>query len=67
MKAAVGDRLVVRGRHVSDDDRAGVITEVRGADGAPPYLVRWDDGHQSMFFPSADTQVTHQPAERRAS
>jgi Domain of unknown function (DUF1918) len=62
MKAKAGDELVVRGRHVSDEDRSGVIIEVHGEAGAPPYLVRWEDGHESTFFPSAGTLVTHHPA-----
>ena len=59
MKAKVGDELVVKGHHVGDKDRRGVITEVHGEDDGPPYLVRWDDGHESTFFPSSDTVVEH--------
>jgi len=68
MKARVGDELIVKGQHVGDADRRGVITEVRGADGAPPYLVRWTDGHESSFFPSSGTVVEHirLPAGRQA-
>jgi hypothetical protein len=62
MKAEEGDEVICRGRHVSDVDRVGVIVEVHGSDGAPPYLVRWKDGHESTLFPSADTLITHQPA-----
>jgi Domain of unknown function (DUF1918) len=57
MKAAVGDELTVKGRHQGDIDRHGEIIEIRGTEGSPPYLVRWNDGHESMFFPSADTVV----------
>ncbi len=67
MRAAVGDELVVRGRHVDDHDRAGVIIEVHGDDGAPPYRVRWTDGRESVFFPSADTEVQHLPVKRQHS
>jgi hypothetical protein len=68
MKARVGDELIVKGHHVGDADRRGVITEVRGANGGPPYLVRWGDGHESSFFPSSGTVVEHipLPAGRRA-
>lgn len=62
MRAEIGDELIVRGRHVGDEDREGMITEVHGEDGAPPYLVRWSDGHESVFFPSAGTLVEHRPA-----
>jgi Domain of unknown function (DUF1918) len=63
MRAEVGDELVVRGRHVGDEDRKGVITEIHGQDGAAPYLVRWEDGHESVFFPSSDTHAEHHPAQ----
>jgi hypothetical protein len=33
-----------------------------GADGAPPYVVRWRDGHETAFFPASGTEVTHHPA-----
>jgi Domain of unknown function (DUF1918) len=61
MRANVGDELVVRGHHVGDEDRRGVVIEVHGEDGGPPYLVRWSDGHESTFFPSSDTVVEHIP------
>lgn len=61
MKARAGDELIVKGQHVGDVVRQGVITEVRGEDGGPPYLVRWSDGHESSFFPSAGTVVEHVP------
>ena len=59
MKASIGDELTVKGRHQGDEDRHGAIIEVRGDDGNPPYLVRWTDGHETVFFPSADTIVQH--------
>ena len=61
MRASTGDELVVRGHHVGERDRRGMIAEVRGQDGGPPYLVRWADGRQSTFFPSSDTAVDHIP------
>ncbi len=61
MKAQVGDELVVKGRHVRDPDRTGVIIEVRGKDGGPPYLVRWSDGHESSFYPTTGTMAEHVP------
>jgi hypothetical protein len=67
MHGETGDELVVRGHHVGDEDRHGVIIEIHGEDGAPPYLVRWKDGHESLFTPSSDTHVEHRPAARRQS
>lgn len=66
MRAAVGDGLTVKGRHQGDEDRHGEIIEVHGQDGNPPYLVRWRDGHESVFFPSSDTLVEHHPARQPA-
>jgi Domain of unknown function (DUF1918) len=58
MKAKVGDRLVVHGSHVDDAWRDGEILEVHGQDGGPPFLVRWsDNGHESIVFPGAGTEV----------
>jgi len=67
MHAVVGDQLMVRGRRVGDVDREGVIMEIHGHAGAPPYLVRWKDGHESLFTPSSDTFVEHLPAVPRPS
>jgi hypothetical protein len=61
MRAVAGDELLVRGRHVGDVDREGVIVEVHGQDGAAPYLVRWKDGHESVFMPYSVTLVEHRP------
>jgi hypothetical protein len=51
MKASVGDRIVMAGEQVDRPTRDGVVLEVRGADGAPPYLVRWADGHTGLLYP----------------
>lgn len=67
MQAKVGDQLTVKGRRQGDEDRHGLILEVHGANGAPPYLVRWRDDHQSVFFPEAGTVIEHHPASKRAS
>ena len=61
MHAKVGDELTVKGRHQGDEDRHGEIIEIHGENGAPPYLIRWRDEHESLFFPSSDTVVEHYP------
>jgi Domain of unknown function (DUF1918) len=61
MHAQAGDELTVRGRRQGDGDRRGTILRAGGKDGAPPYLVRWQDGHQSVFFPTSGTEVEHHP------
>jgi hypothetical protein len=62
MRARVGDRLHVFGRQVGSPERTGQIVEVRGADGGPPYVVRFDDGREALVFPGPDA-VVEPPAE----
>ncbi len=57
MIAHVGDRLVVKGIHVGDVRRIGVITAVPHTDGTPPYEVQWPDGHVVMIFPGPEAHV----------
>ena len=61
MEARVGDRIVVHSTHTGEPERSGEVLEVRGAAGAPPYLVRWaPDGHTALFFPSGTCAVVHE-------
>ena len=57
VQARVGDRLCVHGRIVGQTDHRMEIVEVRGADGGPPYLVRYADGHEAVVFPGPDAVV----------
>jgi hypothetical protein len=64
VKASVGDRIEVRGAHVGEGRRQGEVVEVRGTDGDPPYLVRWSDGHEGLFFPGLDAAtIDHMAAK----
>jgi putative flippase GtrA len=57
MQARVGDRLHVHGRVVGAPDPSSEIIEVRGEDGAPPYVVRHQDGHETLVFPGPDASI----------
>ena len=57
MQAKIGDHLVVEGKNVGSLRREGDIVEVRGADGAPPYIVKWSDGHEGLTFPGPDAHI----------
>ena len=63
MKVKVGDRIVVEAEKVGQSIRRGVVEEVLAPD--PPRLrVRWQDGHTSIFAPTAgNAQI--RPAKRR--
>jgi hypothetical protein len=71
MKARAGDWYVLKGRTVEQSDRRGLITEVHGVNGAPPYVVRWlDTGHVATVIPGPDaiivTATEQEAADRRA-
>ncbi|GAA2481151.1 DUF1918 domain-containing protein [Terrabacter carboxydivorans] len=51
MRAHVGDRIVLAAEHVDEPTRDGEVLEVRGADGGPPFVVRWADGHTGLIYP----------------
>lgn len=64
MYGSIHDRITALSPHVGEPNRDGEILEVRGADGTPPYLVRWSDtGHEGLFFPESDAVVQHRPSE----
>jgi len=64
MRAEVGDRLHVHGRVVGTPDQMSEIIEIRGPNGAPPYLVRRQDGHEALVVPGTDAEVERAPAQR---
>ena len=60
--AQPGDVVVIRGHAVDQHERRGVIMGVRGADGGPPFVVRWLDDtsaepHDVLFFPGSDADI----------
>lgn len=63
MQAQVGERILIRGRRAGEPDRECEVLAVRGADGAPPYMVRWTGtGQEGLFFPGSDASVSHPAA-----
>ncbi|KAF5998921.1 DUF1918 domain-containing protein [Streptomyces sp. WAC00263] len=59
MRASVGDRLLIHGRTIGQQDRQAEVIEVLGPDGGPPYRVRLADGHETIMSPGPDTVVRH--------
>ena len=57
MRANAGDRLVVESNKVDSPRREGEVVEVRGPDGAPPYVVRWEDGNEGLTYRGPDAHV----------
>ena len=65
MPPRAGDEVVISGHAVGDAPRTAVILEVLGEPEHQRFRVRWEDGHESIFFPGEDA-VVHRPAGRRA-
>ena len=60
-----GDVVVVTGHRVGEPERTGEILEVLGEPGHRRYRVRWDDGHESIFYPGSDATVRHRARARK--
>lgn len=52
-----GDVIVIKGHRVGESRRVGEIVEVLGEPGHEHYRVRWDDGRETVFFPSSDASI----------
>ena len=61
--ARVGDEIVVTGHSVGDSARSAEILEVLGEPGRERFRVRWEDGHESIYFPADDATI-RRPARR---
>ncbi|WP_434318622.1 DUF1918 domain-containing protein [Leifsonia sp. P73] len=58
MQAKTGDFLVIASNHLEESPRVGIIEEVHGDDGAPPYVVKWEeDGRTTIVFPGSDAHI----------
>lgn len=62
--ARAGDEIVVEGRAVGVAAKTGEILEVVGDSGHERFRIRWEDGHESIFFPGDDA-VVRRPGRRR--
>ena len=65
--ARAGDEVVITGHSVGDSPRTAVILEVLGDPGHERFRVRWEDGHESIFFPGEDAVVRRSTRGREKS
>ena len=49
------DVVKTSGRHVGDAGRTGEVVAVLGEADLVHYLVRWEDGHESILYPREGT------------
>jgi hypothetical protein len=61
---AAGDAVEVTGHKVGDAVRHGRIVEVLGEPDHLHYRIAWEDGHESVLYPSSDLRITHVAAKR---
>jgi hypothetical protein len=62
-----GDRITTDKRsHAGPRTRSGVITEVFGTAEHEHYLVRWDDGTSSVYYPAHPDEPAAKPASAPA-
>ncbi|MGZ4271744.1 MAG: DUF1918 domain-containing protein [Solirubrobacteraceae bacterium] len=57
-RARLGDWIEVSGLP-GRPARRGEVTEVLGEPGHEHYRVRWDEHHESLFFPTEGVHVVH--------
>jgi ribosomal protein L4 len=55
--AKTGDVIVIEGHHLGESRRTGEILEVLGGAGHEHYRVRWEDGRETVFYPSNDATI----------
>lgn len=56
-RSQAGDVVEITGHRVGETGRTGEILEVIGAPGQMHFRVRWEDGHENVFYPSSDAVV----------
>jgi rRNA processing protein Gar1 len=56
-QAKAGDVVAVHGHHLGEPERLGEILEVLGQPDHVHFRVRWDDDHESIFYPGSDATV----------
>lgn len=57
MRANAGDRIVVETTTLNTLRRQGEVIEAVGEGDRRHYRVRWQDGHESIYFPGPDARV----------
>lgn len=62
-----GDVVEILGHRVGETARSGEILEVIGEPGHQHFRVRWEDGRESIFFPSSDAIVRSRRTRKRGT
>jgi len=62
-----GDAVEIHGHRVGESARSGEILEVIGEPGHQHFRVRWEDGRESVVFPSSDAIVRSSRTPKRGT
>ncbi len=62
--ASAGAVIEIHEHRLGEKPRTGEILEVIGEPAHEHYRVRWDDGHESIFYPSSDATIRKAKAAR---
>ena len=57
MHAECGDQIVIETSTLAAPLRRGEVVEVIGQGEHEHYRMRWEDGHESVYFPGPDAHV----------
>ncbi|HEU0304250.1 MAG TPA: DUF1918 domain-containing protein [Gaiellaceae bacterium] len=66
-KARPGDHVTVEGHKVGEGRREGEILEVLGEPDHEHYRVRWEDGRETLFYPSSDATIRPKATRRKGA
>ena len=61
--ATRGDRIMVDSHKAGEPPREGTVLEIIEHDYGTSYRVAWDDGHETVFRPTAGTVHRLQPSK----
>ncbi len=69
MKAHPGDTIALASVAVGDPVRHGVVLDARGPGDSEPFLMRWSDGHEGLFFPGPGSvlRIDHASSTERGT
>ena len=61
MQADRGDHIVIETTVLDAPRRRGEVLEVIGQGERQHYRIRWQDGHESVYFPGPDARLESGP------
>jgi hypothetical protein len=63
----IGDPVIAESESTNRAPRKGVVEEVVRGEPHPRYRIRWDDGHETIYTPSAGALRADPTRERRVA